>query len=152
MKRNYTRSQIKQNCSNEQIKGNQDRDIYFEKGPSNAKLLSEEIEKCDDPIKLDIKDKMAEVFSLQKSNGLFEIPDDGWPGSVLNEYPGTFEQVNIGCPLGIYMHLWITALSMRILEIKMSEEKDLWDLVVQKSKKFRDLPEINFYILRFTKL
>ena len=134
MKRNYSRSPTRQNCTNEQIKGNQDRDIYSEKGPSNAMLLSEEIEKCDDPIKLNIKDKIAELISLQISNGIFEIPDDGWPGRVLNEYPGTFEQVNIGCPLGIYMHLWITALSMKILEIKMSEEKDLWDLVVQKVK------------------
>ena len=34
------------------------------------------------------------------------------------------------------MNLWITALSMKILEIKMSDKKDLWNLVVQKSEKF----------------
>ena len=37
------------------------------------------------------------------------------------------------------MHLWITALSMKILEIKMEEKKELWDLVARKSQKFLSL-------------
>ena len=68
--------------------------------------------------KVDAKDDMAELISLQKSNGLFEISNKEWTGSVLEKYLGAYTEVKFGCPLGMKSYLWITALSMKILEIK----------------------------------
>jgi len=77
-----------------------------------------------------------DLINLQKSNGAFEVSANVWDGSILEKYLGTYSDVNSKCPLGIPIHLWITALSMKILEIKMGEEKDLWDLVMRKSQIF----------------
>ena len=81
-------------------------------------------------------DKMTELINLQKSNGVFELSSENWNGSVLEEYLGSYSDVMSSCPNGIDINLWITALSMKILEVKMADREDLWDLVMQKSKKF----------------
>ena len=81
-------------------------------------------------------DKMTELINLQKSNGVFELSSENWVGSVLEEYLGSYSVVISRCPKGIKINLWITALSMKILEVKMEDKKDLWDLVMQKSHKF----------------
>ena len=57
----------------------------------------------------------------------------------METYLGSYIDVKSNCPSGIKMHLWITALSMKILEIKMEEKKELWDLVARKSQKFLSL-------------
>ena len=77
-----------------------------------------------------------DLINLQKSNGAFEVSANGWDGSILGKYLGAYSDVNSECPSGIPIHLWITALSMKILEIKMGEDKDLWDLVMRKSQIF----------------
>ena len=77
-----------------------------------------------------------DLINLQKSNGAFEVSANGWDGSILGNYLGVYSDVNSECPSGIPIHLWITALSMKILEIKMGEDKDLWDLVMRKSQIF----------------
>ena len=82
------------------------------------------------------KDKMTELIHLQKSNGLFDVSFENWTGSVLEICLGSYMDVKSNCPSGIEMHLWITALSMKILEIKMGDEKELWDLIARKSQKF----------------
>ena len=81
-------------------------------------------------------DEMTELIYLQKSNGVFEISSENWIGSVYEEYLGSYFDVKSSCPTGIYINLWITALSMKIFEVKMEDKKDLWDLVMQKSHKF----------------
>ena len=48
--------------------------------------------------KIDARDEMAELICLQKSNGLFEISNKEWIGSVLEKYlgaraKGSFENV-----------------------------------------------------------
>ena len=78
---------------------------------------------------------MTELISLQKSNGIFEISSNDWPESVFDFYAGKYEDVQTGCPSGVALNLWITALAIKIMEIKMSDKKELWELVVQKSKK-----------------
>ena len=82
------------------------------------------------------KSNLMELINLQKSNGAFEVSDDDWGGCILEQYLGSHSKVNSNCPPGIPMQLWITALSIKILEIKMGDEKDLWDLVMRKSQKF----------------
>ena len=79
---------------------------------------------------------MTDLISLQKASGSFEIANEGWAGSVLEEYLGNDKEVEMTCPVGIAMHLWITALSMKIFEMKMGDKKDLWALVLRKSKIF----------------
>ena len=64
------------------------------------------------------------------------MSDEDWTGSVLEEYLGSYSDVKSNGPPGIEMNLWITALSMKVLEIKMEDKKDLWDLVMRKSHKF----------------
>ena len=77
-----------------------------------------------------------DLINLQKSNGAFEVSVNGWDGSILEKYLGSYSDLYSKCPSGISIHLWITALSMKILELKMGEEKDLWDLVMRKSQIF----------------
>ena len=93
-----------------------------------------------DCVKIEAKkqsmDKMTELINLQKSNGVFEISSENWIGSVYEEYLGSYSDVKSSCPKGIDINLWITALSMKIFEIKMEDKKDLWDLVMRKSHKF----------------
>ena len=48
-----------------------------------------------------------------------------------NNKLGAYTDVKFGCPKGMNKNLWITALSMKILEIRMGDKKDLWDLVAQ---------------------
>ena len=85
--------------------------------------------------KIYTSDEMTEIINLQKSNGAVEITENNWTGSVLEKYLGGYTEVKFSCPQRMDMNLWITALSMKILEIKMGNRKDLWNLVVQKSEK-----------------
>ena len=67
---------------------------------------------------------------------MFDLFDKDWAGSVFEEYLGVYNDVEISRPLGIDMKIWITVLAMKILEIKMDDEKDLWYFVGQKSINF----------------
>ena len=96
----------------------------------------EGIEKSDDHTKTKTKDKITEIIKFQKSNGLFDLSDKDWTGSLFEEHLGLYNDVEINLPLGIDMKIWITVLAMEILEIKMDDEKDLWYLVVHKSKNY----------------
>ena len=81
------------------------------------------------------EDKMTELIGLQKSNGIFDISSNDWTESVIAFYLGKYEDVQSSCPPGVTISLWITALALKIMEIKMSDKKELWELVAQKSKK-----------------
>ena len=81
-------------------------------------------------------DKMAQLVSLQKSNGSFEICSDEWKNSIFEVYAGKFEDVLASCPTGIRNTVWVTALAGKILELKMAETRDLWELVGKKSKQY----------------
>ena len=81
------------------------------------------------------EDRMTELVHLQKSNGIFELSSEKWAGSVFEEYSGTYADVQSRCPSGIPLESWLTALAINICEMKMSDKKVLWELVVQKSKK-----------------
>ena len=66
----------------------------------------------------------------------FDVSCQNWIGSVLEEYLGCYEDVKSKCPSEIAMVLWVTALSIKIFEIKMEDEKELWELIMYKSMKF----------------
>ena len=87
-------------------------------------------------VKPQAKDRMTELINLQKSNGAFDVSREIWTGSVLEKYLGDYEHVHSNCPSKIRMDLWITALCTKIFELKMGDDKELWDLVVRKSLKF----------------
>ena len=78
---------------------------------------------------------MVELIGLQKANGIFDISSKDWKESVLEFYAGKYEDIQSSCPPDITIALWITALAIQIMEIKMIENKDLWELVAEKSKK-----------------
>lgn len=111
-------------------------DSLIQEWSSGFVLKSRTMNRTELECKIDTRDEMAELISLQKSNGVFEISNKEWTGSVLEKYLGAYTEVKFGCPLGMNMYLWITALSIKILEIKMGNKKELWDLVAQKSEKF----------------
>ena len=81
-------------------------------------------------------DEMAQLVHLQKSNGSFEICSDEWKNSIFEMYAGKFEDVLSICPTGIKNTVWVTALAVKILELKMAETRDLWELVAKKSKNY----------------
>ena len=89
----------------------------------------------DSPKTNQTKDRMTELIGLQKSNGIFDISSKDWAESILECYAGKYEDVKSSCPPGVKVELWITALSIKIMELKMSNQKELWELVAQKSKK-----------------
>ena len=80
------------------------------------------------------EDRMRELIGLQKSNGMFELSSEDWIDSVFEVYTGNYVDVQSSCPTGVAFNLWITALAIKIMEIKMSETKELWELVLHKSK------------------
>ena len=84
---------------------------------------------------MSLLDKMTELIKFQKSNGTFEIPPENWRTSGFEEYAGIYEDVHSSCPAGVKSTLWITALAIQILELKMSEKKDLWELIAKKGRK-----------------
>ena len=81
-------------------------------------------------------DELAQLVSLQKSNGSFEICSDKWKNCVFEVYAGKFEDVLSSCPTGIKNNVWVPALAVKILEMKMAETRDLWELVAKKSKHY----------------
>ena len=81
-------------------------------------------------------DKMAQLVSLQKSNGSFEICSDEWKNGVFEVYAGKFEDVLSSCPSGVKSTVWVTALALKILELNMAETINLWELVGKKTKQF----------------
>ena len=81
-------------------------------------------------------DKMAQLVSLQKSNGSFEICSDEWKNGVFEVYAGKFEDVLSSCPTGVKNTVWVTALAVKILQLKMAETRDLWELVGKKSRQY----------------
>ena len=82
---------------------------------------------------------MADLISLQKANGIFEISSKDWVESVMEFYAGKYEDVRSSCPSGIVIELWITALAVMIMEIKMNDKKEMWELVAQKSEMLLNL-------------
>ena len=83
-----------------------------------------------------LEDKMTSLVYMQNYNGIFDLSSEEWEGSVFDEYAGKFDDVVNICPLGISFENWLAALAINIFELKMSNKKKLWELVVQKSKKF----------------
>ena len=83
-----------------------------------------------------LDDKMTALVKLQMSDGMFEAAADAWDNGVFNTYLGSFEATKSACPENTEFNLWLTALAVKILELKMDEKKHLWELVADKSKKY----------------
>jgi hypothetical protein len=59
-----------------------------------------------------------------------------WEKCSLTKYVGSYEMVKESCPNGVEIPEWITALCIEILEAKMKDQKDLWELIAVKGKKY----------------
>jgi hypothetical protein len=81
-------------------------------------------------------DDMTKLVKLQSFKGKFKMGKVMWEKTVLEKYLGSFANVNLCCPTGTSLSMWITALSMKILELHMMEKKELWELVSEKSRKY----------------
>ena len=80
--------------------------------------------------------RMTTLICLQKSGGAFDIPQDKWINSGLEVFLGKFEDCHSSCPAGSKITLWVTALAIKVLELKMIEKRDIWELAAKKSKKY----------------
>ena len=83
-----------------------------------------------------LDDKMTALISLQNANGMFALSGDGWNESVFELYVGKLEEVKSACPKHIGFDLWTTALAIKIMELKMGEKRELWELVAEKGKQY----------------
>ena len=81
-------------------------------------------------------DQMTRLLNFQRSNGKFKISPENWIHSIFEVHAGSYEDVQSRCPAGIKITLWITALAIKILELKLGGKRDLWELVEQKSIKY----------------
>ena len=80
-------------------------------------------------------DRMTELIDLQRSNGIFEISSSNWIDSVFELHTGmSYDDIQCSCPAGVAFNLWITALAIKIMALKMTAHKELWELVLQKGK------------------
>ena len=79
-----------------------------------------------------LDDRMTALINLQNFNGSFTCSADKWDHSVLHYYFGNIDNVIAGCPKDLDFDIWTTALAIKILEFKMLEKKDLWELVAKK--------------------
>ena len=83
-----------------------------------------------------MEDKIGELIRFQNSNGVFNLSSDEWKKSLFEEYAGGFVDVQSFCPVDLPLDSWITAIAIKIFEMKMSTMETLWKLVVQKSKTY----------------
>ena len=85
-------------------------------------------------------DTMEDLINLQAANGHFEA------GKAIEFFSGlTDSQINETSPAGVTLEDWCTALAIAIFEGKFAADKDLWELVVTKAKKFLALAHPNNY-------
>ena len=90
---------------------------------------------------------MTALISFQNWNGSFTCNSEKWKNSVFEYYLGSLQQVNEKFPKHLIFdsnvgnnstnsEIWTTALAIKIMEIKMKDRINTWDLVAQKGKYF----------------
>merc|ERR1711879_959309 len=73
------------------------------------------------------QDDLEKLINLQLANGSFKF------GKCFGH---SEEEMKKSCPSGESFEVWITACAIAMLEKKYKNDKDLWELVVDKAKKF----------------
>merc|ERR1712107_465013 len=73
------------------------------------------------------QDDLEKLINLQLANGSFKF------GKCFKH---SEEEMKKSCPSGESFEVWITACAIAMLEKKYKNDKDLWQLVVDKAKKF----------------
>ena len=92
-----------------------------------------------------VDSNMTALISLQNSNGSFTCNSENWTNSVFEYYLGSLQQVSEKFPKHLIFdshddnnstnsEIWTTALAIKIMEIKMKDSIDTWDLVAKKAK------------------
>ena len=76
-------------------------------------------------------DSLENIIHQQSADGSFKF------GQVFEDLIGLdFEEIQAKCPQNIEMKIWITAISVTLLEKKFAADKNLWELIVNKAKKY----------------
>ena len=94
-----------------------------------------------------VDSNMTALISFQNSNGSFTCNSGKWTNSVFEYYLGSLQQVNEKFPKHLIFDshddnnstnsaIWTTALAIKVMEIKMKDRINTWDLVAQKGKYF----------------
>ena len=87
-------------------------------------------------------DDMTEIIRCQVNSGMFDADVVDWEKNVFKIYFGSFEKIRLGCPEKldgswfIQNNTWFTALCIKMLETKMMDKKELWELVANKAYKY----------------
>jgi hypothetical protein len=101
--------------------------------PSYDELGMDEEEMClsESSKAIKVEDKLTSLVDLQSSDGHFR-----WDDIVSSHAGKTKDELMLKRPdATVNEDLWITAIIITMLEA-MKEDKDLWELVVMKAKKF----------------
>merc|ERR1712062_284255 len=78
-----------------------------------------------------INDPLTNLIHLQMANGSFKF------GKALQTSIGITEnQLMEKCPENEEHITWITALAVAVFEKKFSNDKDLWELIAKKARKY----------------
>ena len=94
-----------------------------------------------------VDSNMTALISFQNWNGSFTCNSEKWTNSVFEYYLGSLQQVNEKFPKHLIFdshvgnnstnsEIWTTALAIKIMEIKMKDRINTWDLVAQKGAHF----------------
>jgi hypothetical protein len=88
---------------------------------------------------------MVSLINFQSYDGSFTCPQDKWKQSIFESCFGKRDDViaswpmkyEINEPIGYTnFNTWTTALAIKFMELKMSEKKDMWELVAKKGECF----------------
>jgi hypothetical protein len=79
----------------------------------------------------DAPDDLNEMINLQLANGSFQ-----WGTAIERLLAMPEKAAKKYCPSGETLDVWITAIAIALFEDKLKREKPLWELVVDKAKRY----------------
>jgi hypothetical protein len=67
---------------------------------------------------------------------MFDADVVDWEKNAFKTHLGSFEKIRLECPEKLHINTWLTALCIKVLETKMMDKQDLWELVANKGYKY----------------
>ena len=99
--------------------------------PNSNQPNDEDPEDREEDLTKIMNDPLTNLIHLQMANGSFKF------GKALQTYIGITEnQLIEKCPENEDANTWITALAVAVLEKKFSNDKELWELISNKARKY----------------
>ena len=78
-----------------------------------------------------IKTGLNDLIGLQLANGSFQLGQ-----SLMKILNKDEESILKSCPQDVDVNVWVTTLSIVLIETRFSDDREMWELVVGKAKQF----------------